>query len=218
MARSVTDKFRFTGSGYLLFYKFPPALVKKQANIPDYLEDRFAGGIGCVAIANYTDSDVGAFQELLFIPGTFNLRNKKSGSITIGYVSKSAAIENSMQNWAVNKQTADFVFQKRSSSVEEITVGIGGESIFNIRLKTSGLFSFNVNQTIIPYNFLHKRELTYFYTAIQAKGKAKKAKVERVSSSPDYFPDLSGLKPIKAVKLEKFIYLAPPARMDKSHR
>ena len=68
--------WQLKGEGVILTYLFKKAWVEEYGFLPVYLRGNFQGGLGFVMIVNYHESPVGAYKELLFIPGKFSHTGK----------------------------------------------------------------------------------------------------------------------------------------------
>ncbi|KAF9014013.1 hypothetical protein BDQ17DRAFT_435593 [Cyathus striatus] len=89
----------------------------------------FIGGPGSIMIVSYTESPVGPYDELLYIPGRWKYRDGQEGfRITRIYVSTSASTMNGRRNWNIPKQVADFKFEPQENGVTNITVAHPGSS------------------------------------------------------------------------------------------
>jgi len=110
-----------------------PRDYTSTANAND--NSNFAGGLGMIQVVRYTDTPVGPYDELLYIPGAFNYTTttKNSGGdgnskveerktlshlrITRIYVSSEASIYNGRKNWNIPKHLAKFTFTANSITV-----------------------------------------------------------------------------------------------------
>ncbi|KAK6359842.1 hypothetical protein TWF696_000975 [Orbilia brochopaga] len=76
------------------------------------VNDGFAGGPGLIMVIRYSDTPVGAYDELLYAPGFFNTPNAPSSRyrITNIYVSSKETTYNGRRNWGIPKHLAVFNF------------------------------------------------------------------------------------------------------------
>ncbi|KAK7462956.1 hypothetical protein VKT23_007537 [Stygiomarasmius scandens] len=73
----------------------------------------FIGGIGMVMLVQYTESPVGPYDELIYVPGRWKYPDGSvCARITRIYVSSNASTENGRRNWNIPKTTADFSYIK----------------------------------------------------------------------------------------------------------
>ncbi|THV01893.1 hypothetical protein K435DRAFT_775896 [Dendrothele bispora CBS 962.96] len=69
----------------------------------------FVGGVGAVILFRYTESPVGPYDELMYLPGKWKYTDGSVCTrITRIYVSSKASTENGRRNWNIPKVTADF--------------------------------------------------------------------------------------------------------------
>lgn len=95
----------------------------------------FHGGTGVVMLVRYTSSDVGPYDELLYVPGLFSQTTTPSEdsaekyhlSITHIYVSTVASVQNGRRNWNIPKHLAKFSFEDKGSSSTLVTVSEAGK-------------------------------------------------------------------------------------------
>lgn len=80
--------WKLKGDGYIVLYKLPKNFLINNTFIAEYFKDKLFGGLSALMIIDYKDSDVGPYQEILFIPGLFNFKAKNFFSISKIYVKK----------------------------------------------------------------------------------------------------------------------------------
>lgn len=198
------------GYGYILVYRFPRDFVLKNAFMPEEERAGFKGGLGCVMLVNYEESNAGPYKELLFIPGRFKKREGKFYSITKIYVTTEESVENGRANWGIPKEIAEATFTSREGIGEEISFSKEGKNFFKCVLQAKGP-KFPVNTRFIPGTLYQKMDNQVFYTRFTGKGWARLASLGEVYCHQDFFPDLSLLKPLLAVKVENFDITFPRA-------
>ncbi|KAK0482229.1 hypothetical protein IW261DRAFT_1561940 [Armillaria novae-zelandiae] len=96
--------------------------LSKQANFPagwavPYQADalagggEFIGGPGMIMVVSYTETPVGPYDEVMYVPGRWKYADGTTGTrITRIYVSTAASVENGRRNWNIPKQVASFSF------------------------------------------------------------------------------------------------------------
>lgn len=180
------------------------------------------GSIQLLIFAHYTQSDAGAYDELLHIPHLSHGVIQGYPSIDKIYVSTMASIVNGQQNWGIPKQLANFDYQQATalaaSQPESIKLYTPSQQpIARIELQSSQ-FNFPVNTALIPARL---RTLVQdwngkrFYTAPEATGQASLATVKNWWFDPVYFPDLSNTKVLAAFKITDFQMNFPLAKITK---
>ncbi|KAE8372669.1 hypothetical protein BDV26DRAFT_285759 [Aspergillus bertholletiae] len=83
-----------------------------EANV-SFSDQIYSGGIQACIIVHYYDSPVGPYDELLWIPGRFELaksEGEKTYRATRVYVSSKGSVFNGRNNWNVPKALAKFEF------------------------------------------------------------------------------------------------------------
>ncbi|POW17120.1 hypothetical protein PSHT_06460 [Puccinia striiformis] len=96
----------------------------------------FRGGIGFVQIVRYPLSPVGAYDELLLVPGSFKppeecLDGSPKFRITQIYVSSLESVLNGRRNWNIPKKLARFEFIQMEGSANKTNVKIYGLKSFS---------------------------------------------------------------------------------------
>lgn len=210
MEKNYPAPWTLSGKGYILLYKFSKTFVKEKTNLPKFLEGNFAGGLGTLMLVDYSTSDAGPYGELLLIPGKFKHEGKKLNTISKIYVSTIASVENGKKNWGIPKELADFYFQSIDPHTEKVSIFSGENTIAEFTLR-SGNLSFPVNTKLFPFPLVQYHEGKYYYTTFQGRGAGKFAKLKDVRINPQLFPDISGFKPLIAIKVEPFKITFPVA-------
>lgn len=206
----VKPPWKLTGSGWVLLYRFDEDFVAPY--LPGYLQGAFAGGVGAVMLVNYRTSPVGAYRELLFVPGVFKHGRRKYHAVTQIYVSTEASLVNGRENWGIPKQLADFEIEQIDDTTQQITVLQGDAPFFQAALQ-QGILRFPVNTLFVP-GFLTPKLLQQrddgqqLITAPRAAGViSPTATLEHTAAEPSLFPDVSAHKPlgiIEAVNVRLF--------------
>ncbi|KAL7415117.1 hypothetical protein BDY24DRAFT_440065 [Mrakia frigida] len=109
-------------------WTFPPLFGKGKLDLPagtypegDELhvsdKEKFAGGLGMLMLVRYSETPVGPYDELVYIPGNFTSPSFPSSSkslrslrITGIYVSTQASVDAGRFNWNIPKHLAHFSF------------------------------------------------------------------------------------------------------------
>ena len=210
MEKSYPAPWTLSGKGYLLLYKFTKNFVEEKSNIPEFIKGKFAGGFGALMLVDYNTSNAGPYGELLIIPGKFKHKGRKLNTISNIYVSTMASVENGRNNWGIPKELAEFSFQSIDPHTEHVSIFSGDNTIADFTL-TSGKLSFPVNTKLFPFPLVQHQEEKYYYTTFQGKGTGTFAKLKDVQINPKLFPDVSGFKPLIAIKVEPFQITFPEA-------
>ncbi|KAF3914822.1 hypothetical protein ABW20_dc0103537 [Dactylellina cionopaga] len=80
--------------------------------------DGFEGGLGMIMVVRYSQTPVGPYDELLYIPGYFSTPHATSSRyrITNIYVSSKETTYNGRRNWNIPKHLAVFNFDKSETT------------------------------------------------------------------------------------------------------
>jgi Acetoacetate decarboxylase (ADC) len=195
--------WNLTGNAYIMVYKFSKKFVQENGFLADYQQDRFLGYVGTVMLVDYKTSGVGAYQELLFIPGMFTFNWKKMFSITKIYVSSQDSVYNGIENWGIPKELADFDWQQNDDGSEDITVKFEGKQFFKTTIK-KGFLSFPITTSIFPLQIVQKLRKDLIITNPTAKGNATLSKIKSIVVDKTLFPDLSKASPLLTMKVKDF--------------
>lgn len=195
------------GEGVILVYKFSKNWVEQQGQLPDYLKGKFSGGLGYLMLVNYTQSPVGPYRELLFIPGKF--KNQGKQSITRIFVDSEQSTLNGRANWGIPKETMDFDWEEERGKIH-IQVKSQGETFFSCEINPFG-FSFPANTKLLPIDLYQEGEGKKFFTKPSGKGKARLAKVKIRQVNASFFPPIDQKKPLMAVHIRPFQIHFPQA-------
>ena len=206
--------WNLTGKGYIILYRFPKDFTMAQGLIPTFLSTSFTGGLGAVMLVDYTESNVGPYGELLFIPGKFHFRGKKLHCITKIYVSTRESVENGWENWAIPKELADFRFTIPANMKrrEKVVVTKDNEPIIDVVIK-HGRLPFPIHTKLIPFPLLQEKDGKLYYTCFTGKGTARFSRIEDINVNPGLFPDIVPYRPLMAVRIDNFAITFPPSHV-----
>lgn len=188
------------GEGIILIYRFDQAWVENKIQLPEHLWGKFQGGLGFVMLVDYTESPVGPYKELLIIPGKFGQPKKQA--ISHIYVDSEASTQNGRANWGIPKNTASFIWEKRNGT-DQIVIHSEGEKVFSTTI-THGGIPFPVTTLLLPIDLRQVWEKTTFLTRPHGNGWGKWAKIRSLELDPKFFPDIRGIRPLLAVKVNPF--------------
>lgn len=191
------------GKGYMILYRSTEKIISKDTFLPLNLHNKNKGGFSCIMLVDYTESNVGPYQELLFIPGKFSFNNLNRYTISKIYVSTRDSVVNGWENWAIPKELADFSFDERPSGYDEINVKIGNHNFFYICLKEK-LFKFPITTSLLPFPLAQEKNGQLYLTKFQGKGYGKLASIRDCKINPVFFPDVSNIKHLIAIKIDPF--------------
>jgi hypothetical protein len=192
-----------TGDGYIFTFWFTKKWVKEFGHLLGFQSKNALGGLGTVMLVDYHSSDVGPYQELLIVPGRFELGNKKQFSISKIYVSTYESVWNGINNWGIPKELADFEISPISKDTEQIKVSLNGEVFFEVKLTKKNLY-IPISTRFFPLRLAQEKGDELLVTNSSAKGKATLAKSSGFKINQSYFPDISELKPLTTLAVKNF--------------
>lgn len=188
------------GEGIIMVFNFKKDWVENSAFLSKEQKGNFKGGLGYVMLVNYHDSPVGPYKELLIIPGTFNPHKRQS--ITRIFVDSVASTDNGRYNWGIPKETVPMIWRSEKG-VDTIGIGSEDDPILFCRLKTYGI-PFPATTKLVPIKLHQELGGKIFLTDPQGSGWGKLAKIETLKVDSDWFPDISGQKPLLCFKVNSF--------------
>ena len=201
------------GEGIMLLYRFKKSWIESNSNLPAQLQGQFKGGFGYVMLVDYSSSPVGPYQELLFIPGQFG--EKKFQSITRILVSSEASTDQGRKNWGIPKETASFLWEKEKGK-DSIQVELDGKKLLDTEI-THGGISFPISTALLPLRLRQSLDEKIFVTLPKGSGWGKLARVRRMKVDPQLFPDLVGIHPLIALKVNPFTIHFPNPLLLPNH-
>jgi hypothetical protein len=201
--------WRLKGEGIIIAYRFNKTWVEERGFLPGYLRGRAKSGLGFVMLVDYEQAPVGAYKELLFMPGSFARIGKRS--ITKIYVDSEYSTRNGRYNWGIPKETAaiDWIKTERTDS---ITVTANGDRFFDCVIASGGP-RFPVHTAFMPMRLYQQLNGRAYVTNPEGKGWGRLARVRDIHVHQDYFPDISLLKPLAAIRVSPFQMRFPEAEM-----
>jgi hypothetical protein len=185
--------WQLKGEAYILVTKFNPWFVKTQGFIPPALKGRYTGGFGVVMFVDYHQSNVGPYQELLFVPGLFSFGNKRIATITKIYVSTQASVINGQANWGIPKELAKFKIDRQTKHIKRIRAQKEGQVFADFTIKTSP-WGLKLSSSLLPKKFKTLAQPYSEQTLIvtpSATGKMSRAQLVEANITSKHFPDFS---------------------------
>jgi hypothetical protein len=200
-ANIVPPPWNLRGDGIILLYNFTlKALQAMNAVTPEMGE--FRGGISALMLVDYTESGVGPYRELLFIPGRFRKDGARGWSISKIVVSTQASIDSGRANWGIPKEYAEF-HRTHEGDMQGWSVSAGGQPFLTIRY-TPGRVAFRAFTGPFSVPLVQHLDGQTFVTRIRASGVCKLARLDAFGVDPAFFPDVSGLEPLGAIRATTF--------------
>jgi hypothetical protein len=203
--------WKLNGEGIILTYSFNKNWILENGFVPAHLHYKFKGGLSFVMIADYKESDCGPYQELVFIPGLFNIEGKYQLMITKTYVNSEESKVAGRSNWGIPKELAELNWKKDGSTVL-FNAKINDNKFFETQIQSNSI-AFPVNNTLIPFKFYQELEENSFLFQPKGRGRATSAKVKGTRSVQTKFPDLSNGKYINCLHIKNFNLSLPKSEI-----
>lgn len=212
--------WQLEGTGVIIFFPAHKQNVLSSPYIAEEDKISFRGGAGAVMLVHYEKADCGPYDELLYIPGFFEYKNRNYMRITKIYVSSKESVEWGRRNWAIPKELANFDWRQGEREWHiDVRDPKSGANIYSVSLSPR-FFSFPLTTSILPWSLLQKQEAQYsggrdlyLETSLSGKGSAKIAFIDRVEGSRE-FPDYHEMShgPRIAFAVNPFSMTFPVAR------
>jgi len=210
------------GRGVIIFFPAHKANVLASSFAGDAESAAsYRGGVGAVMLVRYNNAPCGPYDELLYIPGFFEYKDRNYLRITKIYVSSPASVEWGRKNWAIPKELAAFDWRQGEKEWHiDVKQPKTGNSIYSLSLSPR-FFSFPITTSLLPWSLLQKQEALYangkelfFETKLNGKGSGKICFIDRVEGSRD-FPDYHEMShgPRIAFAIQNFQMTFPAAHV-----
>lgn len=199
------------GNAWAMLYHFPHSFVSRWGFLEEYQHQSYRGWLGAVILADYKHSNVGPYQELIFIPGLFKLGGTWAFSISKIWVSSEASLQNGRRNWGIPKELANFTFTN-SPSGTKLKVQKGESLFFEASLKSNGP-SVPFSSRFLPLvRLVQEWEHQRLGCKPRASGKLKLASLENAWADEKYFPPLQHLTPLTCLSVSTLEMQFPAAK------
>ncbi len=203
--------WKLRGDAYILFYFFERDWLETLLSPDDFA--RWRGGVGAVAFIDYRASGVGAYGELLFIPGRLtSVDGKPRHSITKIYVSSQASIDSGRANWGIPKERAYFQREVQLANLDSIKMWVDGAPAFELSV-TPGLVKLAANSRLCPIPLAQRLNGSEYRMRLSAAARVSLMEINTLTIDSSYFPDVSAFKPVGAIKLTNFAITFPKPKI-----
>ncbi len=203
------------GHGWVIMFRGEDLVRREPDLVPSELRPHYRGGFGAAILVRYTASPVGPYDELLLVPGQFQLGEVHHPSITTIYVSTRASVLNGQRNWGIPKRLADFEVTRPARRSERFVVRWGGAEVIDVELKR-GWWRVPVSSSLVPHAFrtmVHVWEGRTLLTDVTASGWVCRADLRHIHCTAPLFPDVGQVAHAGVVAVPTFRMTFPPARV-----
>ncbi len=167
--------------------------------------------MGALALVSYRASPVGPYGELVIVPGWLRYRGKRHYTVARIYVTTSVSAVNGRRNWGLPKQLAEIRFEPAGPRIHRVTVRVNEEPALDLRLKGRGP-AFPLGSRIVPARLVQHLNGRIYSTVVSGSGRLRWARIESLEVNTEIFPELSRLRPLLALQIERFRARFPAAR------
>jgi len=196
------------GRGYISLLRFSPdSRVQDSFLPPSLLGRRRKSPQALMMFVDYSQSDVGPYHELLFIPGSFPFEDGRNHlSISRIYVSSMDSVVNGQRNWGIPKDVAEFDVRYGKRGVDRVTVSKDGR-VFAELVFRHYPFWLPFLGGLVPKRFRtlgqHHEGKTYVYSP-SASGWVQPARLVSARIYPELFPNIGRARALLTVKVARF--------------
>ncbi len=207
----IPPPWKLTGRAYIVFYRFSHNYVTEKGFVPPALDGMYVRSVGNLMLVDYSDTPVGPYQELLFIPGRFAYGRKDMYSITKAYTSTQASVDNGRANWGIPKELADFTVASENG-VDRFQVALAGRTFLDLTFKP-GHLPFPASTRMFNLPLQQPTDEGIYVTRPRAFGWARLADLTQPKVDAAYFPDVSEARPIGTIHLPRFKLTFPAPKV-----
>lgn len=179
--------WRLRAEGYVLAMRRDPR--ERFATVDG---QEASGPLSFVMFVDYTESPVGPYRELLFIPGAFRFGAESLPSITKIYVSSQSSVDSGRRNWAIPKELASFDVT-HTAATDRVHMHVAGRRAVELVLRRSRV-SLPISSSWVPKSLRslgQRDDARTLVTRPSARTRLHPAKVLEAWSDPTLFAALS---------------------------
>jgi len=217
------------GEAFALLYRFgrrAGPFASDAGSEEDPVRAGFRGGIGAMILVDYSDSPVGPYRELVFIPGRYSYpaaepagedrsaqqaRRITAHTISRIYVTSRSSLDGGRLNWGIPKRLARIDW-RREGAGSEVTVKTLPDCAvaLSVRFRGRGIalpFDFR----LLPRPLAQASNGSVYLTKVSAHGRARLARTADLEVNELLFPALAHRRPFAAVSIPFATLLFPKA-------
>lgn len=213
---SAPAPWHLKGEAWVAILSMPEEELDRPEFLPPALHgQRLPGRHALLMAVRYSRSDVGPYDELLFVPGRFRFPDGKvRPSISRILVSTQESVANGRQNWGIPKERGDFQFSGEGAR-ESLNVKMADTTVASLSFRAypppmpaPGRWLPRRLRTVAQ----HRDEATWCY-APAASGTLRPARLIGAKANPDQFPDITRGRALLCARLSRFNMTLPVARI-----
>lgn len=196
------------GRGYICMFRAPTALLDDERFVEPTLRGKRGSSRFCyMMFVDYSDSPVGPYHELLFIPGSYPFEDgKRHLSISRIFVSSLDSVVNGQRNWGIPKDLAQFDVRYGDNGLDRVRVSLDGKTFAEMDF-VSWPIPLPFTTAILPNSWVtlgqHLDGQSYVYRP-SAKGWIRPGSLRRSKFDPNVFPDLAQATSLLTVDVTSF--------------
>ncbi|MCQ8896176.1 acetoacetate decarboxylase family protein [Limnobacter humi] len=199
------------GNGVIVVIKPRHGDLRHDQAIPDDIRSTLKSPLSVLMFVNYTESNAGPYQELLFIPGTCDFSGKRLATISNIYVSTQSSVDHGRSNWGIPKQRCEFTQTQPEQGHVRTIASIDGVPFFDLQTSSLGP-RLPINTAWVP-SFLktlgQRMNGRQFVYSPQARGRSRLARIHKLQSMDNHFPHLSSADVVTALEITDFEMVFP---------
>jgi hypothetical protein len=207
-AKDAPAPWTLRGRGYICMLRAPAKLLDEESFAPDSLQGRRGDSRFCyLMFVDYSDSPVGPYHELLFIPGTYPFEDgQRHLSISRIFVSSLDSVVNGQRNWGIPKGLAQFDVSYGDKGLDRVRVSRDGKTFAELDF-ASWPIPLPFTTAILPDRWVtlgqHHEGQSYVYRP-SANGWIRPASLKRAKFDSAEFPDLAQASAWMTVGVSRF--------------
>jgi len=196
------------GNAYVSMLRFPQQLLDEASFVPGSLcGQRRPSPFGYLMFADYSESPVGPYRELLFVPGAFKFGDgRRHWSVSRIFVSTPESAINGERNWGLPKQLADFRLEHDGNGGLSVEVSKNGHAFAQLAFAPRRL-SLPFHSSMLPTNLRtlgQRMDDIDFVCMPELSGRMRAARLLRAQADAAVFPDIGRGRVIATAALQNF--------------
>jgi hypothetical protein len=204
--------WNLNGSGYIFLLKPPVGYRETDFNQQQCVHFK-AIPLSVLMLVQYAQSEVGSYNELLYIPGIYISPRGLFMNIPVIFVDSEASLAGGRMNWGIPKNFARFEYGSDGIAKEFCMVrNTSGNLIFTAQMKNSAK-TFPIHTALIPFAFRQFVKRTEYRFSPSGSGRASFIRSGELKGDGVNFPNLSEYKLISGFRVNPFRLTFPVPRV-----